>query len=140
MNLIKVWTHTTSLTPPLFIQVPVPSQERERSCIWVLWVSMLPIWYLIVELFRQYDVFCFSFLDIKKTDIVRCLAGTTIYLSWRKDRCFTAFVSMKIDDALVIISSLRFWILVYTTSQLQHPCGKSIHELSYLFRFVLCLV
>jgi len=28
----------TSLTPPLFIEMPVPSQERERSCICVLGV------------------------------------------------------------------------------------------------------
>ena len=26
-----VWAHNTSLTPPLFIEVPVPSQEMERS-------------------------------------------------------------------------------------------------------------
>ena len=27
----KVWAHKTSLTPPLFIEVPTPS--RDRSCI-----------------------------------------------------------------------------------------------------------
>ena len=26
----KVWPNKTSLTPPLFIEVPVPSQESER--------------------------------------------------------------------------------------------------------------
>ena len=31
----EVWVHKTSLTPPLFIEVPVPSQESERSCICV---------------------------------------------------------------------------------------------------------
>ena len=38
--------HKTSLTPPLFIEVPVPSQESERSCICVLEVSILPPWLL----------------------------------------------------------------------------------------------
>jgi hypothetical protein len=26
----QIWAHRTSLTPPLFIEVPVPSQESER--------------------------------------------------------------------------------------------------------------
>ena len=29
----KVWANTTDSTPPLFIKVPVPSQESDRSCI-----------------------------------------------------------------------------------------------------------
>jgi hypothetical protein len=32
-------THEASLTPPLFIEVPVLSQEIEQSCICVLGVS-----------------------------------------------------------------------------------------------------
>ena len=35
--------HTTSLTSPFFTEVPVPSQESERSCICVLVVSNLPL-------------------------------------------------------------------------------------------------
>jgi hypothetical protein len=27
---VEVWTHKTSLTPPLYIEVPVPSQECDR--------------------------------------------------------------------------------------------------------------
>jgi hypothetical protein len=27
-----VWAHKTSLTPPTFIEVSVPSEESERSC------------------------------------------------------------------------------------------------------------
>jgi len=37
-----VWAHKTSLTPPLFIEVPVPSQKNERSCICVLGISIFP--------------------------------------------------------------------------------------------------
>ena len=39
----KVLVHRTSLTPPLFIEVPVPSQESEQSCISVLGVSILSL-------------------------------------------------------------------------------------------------
>jgi hypothetical protein len=38
-----VWADKTSLTAPLFIEVPVPSQESERSCICVLRVSIVPL-------------------------------------------------------------------------------------------------
>jgi hypothetical protein len=37
----KFWVHITSLTPPRFIVVSVPSQESERSCICVLGVTIL---------------------------------------------------------------------------------------------------
>jgi hypothetical protein len=38
-----IWAHKTSLIPPLFIEVLVPSQKSKRSCICVLWVSILPL-------------------------------------------------------------------------------------------------
>jgi hypothetical protein len=38
----EVWSHKNS-TPPLFIEVPVPSQESERSCIYVIEISILPL-------------------------------------------------------------------------------------------------
>ena len=41
--ILEVWVHKTRLTPPLFIEVPVPSQESELSCSCVLGVSMLPL-------------------------------------------------------------------------------------------------
>ena len=36
-------SYKTSLTPPLFTEVPVPSQESELSCICVLKVSFLSL-------------------------------------------------------------------------------------------------
>jgi len=39
----KVWVHKTSLTPPLFIEVPVPSLEIKGSCICMLGISILPL-------------------------------------------------------------------------------------------------
>ena len=40
---MDVWAHTISLTPPLFIEVPVSSQESAWACSCVLMVSMLPL-------------------------------------------------------------------------------------------------
>ena len=39
----EVWTIKTSLSQPLFIEVPVSSQESEWSCISVFGVSILPL-------------------------------------------------------------------------------------------------
>jgi hypothetical protein len=62
----KVWAHKASLTPLLFIEVSVPSQISQRSCICVLEVSILPlstilifdfgivptVWYLLVSFYH----------------------------------------------------------------------------------------
>jgi hypothetical protein len=37
----EAWAHNTSSTPPLDIEVPVPTKENEQSCIYVLGVSNL---------------------------------------------------------------------------------------------------
>jgi hypothetical protein len=64
--------HLYLWSPPLFIEVPVPRQDSERSCICVLGVSILPlstILTFILELFRQCDIFCllwFYFLNFRK--------------------------------------------------------------------------
>jgi len=39
----EVWDNKISLTPPLFIEIPVPSQECDQSCIVVLGLSILHI-------------------------------------------------------------------------------------------------
>jgi hypothetical protein len=39
----ELWAHKTSLTLPLFIEVPVPGQESERLVLCVLDVSILPL-------------------------------------------------------------------------------------------------
>ena len=55
----KVCVHKTSLAPPTFIEVPVSSQESERSCGCVLGLSIL-------ELIRQCSIFSFSFYPMRK--------------------------------------------------------------------------
>jgi hypothetical protein len=71
---IEVWANENYPLPPpldptLVIEVPVPSQESARSCISVLWVSILSVtlrlfnWML--ELFHQWGntiVLCMIFL------------------------------------------------------------------------------
>jgi hypothetical protein len=48
----EIWAHNTSLTPPLFIEVFLPSQESEWSCICVLGVSILPLPTILIFDFR----------------------------------------------------------------------------------------
>ena len=58
-----VWAHQSSLTLPLFIQMPVPSQVSKQShiCLLGYWFCFfLPFWYCILELFRQYRNFIIS--------------------------------------------------------------------------------
>ena len=61
--------HKTSLTPPLFIGVPVTSQEGERAymCVCVLRVSILPVFFYVFSVglwnFRQCGFFCFLNLN-----------------------------------------------------------------------------
>jgi len=40
---IVFWVHETSLTLPLFIEVPVPIEESERSYIGVFLLSIFPL-------------------------------------------------------------------------------------------------
>ena len=35
----KVWADKTSLTPPHRIEMSVPNQERDLSCVYALWIS-----------------------------------------------------------------------------------------------------
>ena len=83
----EIWVHNTSLTLPLFFKVPVPRKKIEWSCSCVLGVSILPlstiflwdfgnvptVWYFlffyqILEMFRQYGIFCFSIRFWKCSD------------------------------------------------------------------------
>ena len=53
----KLWVHTINLTPLRFIEVPVPSQESERSCICVYQGYRLG---LFLRLFLIQFWFCFD--------------------------------------------------------------------------------
>jgi hypothetical protein len=51
----EVYNHTTSLTPPLFIEVPVPNQINGMSCIYVRGVSNFPFSTVFVAGFKNYS-------------------------------------------------------------------------------------
>ena len=57
-----------SLTPPLFIEVPVPSPESEWSCICALGVSILPLSTILVLDGWKCDIFCFLFYLYRYTE------------------------------------------------------------------------
>jgi len=75
----EAWTQTTSLIPPpIFIEVFVPSQESEQSCIWVLGVSNF---FWILELFRQCDIFCFFYFNtVHETHAVQTKQSSVNYV------------------------------------------------------------
>jgi hypothetical protein len=57
----KVEANKTSLTAPLYIEVPVPSQESKRSCIGVLGVSICPLSTMSIFDIGIAPMVCFSF-------------------------------------------------------------------------------
>jgi hypothetical protein len=54
-------SYKTSLTPPLVIEVPVPSQESERSCLCVLRVCLCVLRVSIFPLFLPFNIFFYCF-------------------------------------------------------------------------------
>ena len=66
-----VWDHKISLTPPLFIEVPVPIQEHERSCICVLGVSIFPLSMILI----------FDFLNWSDSVIFFVLKGHNFFFA-----------------------------------------------------------
>jgi hypothetical protein len=57
------WVHKTSLTPPLFIEVPVKSQKSELSCICVRGIDFVSFYNFSIGLWPcSYSVVCFVFL------------------------------------------------------------------------------
>ena len=74
---MEVWVHKTILSSPRYIEVPVPNQERQLSCICVLVVSILHLStiYLILELFRQCGIICISFYAIQRLMVVLPLSS-----------------------------------------------------------------
>ena len=64
----QVWVHKTSLTPPHFIELPVPSQESERSCIYVLGLSILPFCDFSIGFWNFSDSVVFLSFDLYVSD------------------------------------------------------------------------
>jgi hypothetical protein len=63
----EIWAHITSLPLPLFIEVPVTSQECERSCICVLVVLILLHSTILILDFGNVLTVVFFFDDRRRT-------------------------------------------------------------------------
>ena len=71
----EVWTHQTSFTPVLFIEVHVPSKESERSRMCVFSIYFATMVSTIVELF-----WIFLFWNYKNTlEITICFIMTFVF-------------------------------------------------------------
>ena len=60
----EVWAHKTSLTLPLFIQVPVISKESKQSCICVLEVLILSLSMILILDFRIVQAVWYFLLSV----------------------------------------------------------------------------
>ena len=119
----EVWIHKTSLTPPPFIEVPVPSQESEQSWFWVLGVSILllsttfpldfrtvlTVWYLFIV---------FPFIEcMKKWHTTLKVENTALWMLFENvTYCF------KCDGHAPNISlkRLKYEIVAYSLSKNTH--------------------
>ena len=98
---LLVWVHKTSLAPPPFIEVPVPSQDGERLCFCVLGGSILPfstiflldfanvstVWYLVffILFHTLYTIFVikqFSDFSWSKSQPTWNVKELSIFESW----------------------------------------------------------
>lgn len=58
----KVWVHKTNLIPSLFIEVPAPCMESERSCMCVRGVEFTPFLWFSIRFSSVFVVQSFTFL------------------------------------------------------------------------------
>ena len=85
----------TSQTPPLFIGVPVPSQESDRSCICVLRMSIFP---LSVSFLLDFGTVCSDsgyFFPLYFTSKFAVISSTT--------RCALKIISLQCYYAAIIV-------------------------------------
>jgi hypothetical protein len=74
-----ICAHKTSLTPPLFIEVPVPSQEIEWSCICMLWLSTISFYDFSVGVWICSDRVIFFVYFVL---LIVCIAYTFVSLCY----------------------------------------------------------
>ena len=99
----------TSLTPSLFTEVPVLSQESERSCICVLGISNLPISTIFLLNFWNFSdsvIFFFPFYYVVKKELWWC-TGNRASKGNIARRNNTA---LEPEDRLKLLSKLWIWV------------------------------
>ena len=83
----NVCAHKASLTPPLFVEVPVPSGEIETSCMCVLEVSILPLSMIFLSDFEAVSTAWYFFFFI----LLHYLEQQSYYvynITPKKTKCF----------------------------------------------------
>ena len=84
----EIWVHKNSLTPQSFIKVSVQSHESERSCICVLCVSIL-------HLFYDCDIWFWNCSDNEEYFVFHYVVKYIIYNTWVEGR-FNCSVSLYV--------------------------------------------
>ena len=113
----NIWVHKTSLTPPLFIKVPVPSQKTERPCICVLGVVILPLskifllfLLLLLQMLPHCRIFCFP-LYCNNLCILDILNHYKYFSSISKTDPKNAIIANDTILSFIIINSFHLQIL-----------------------------
>jgi hypothetical protein len=82
MDLFLHMVYITSLIPPPFIEMPVPSQESDPSCICVSGVgftSFYDFFYWVSELLRHCGIFCIFHFIIWQIITMTHLFGVSLW-------------------------------------------------------------
>jgi hypothetical protein len=88
----EMWDHKTILTPPLFIGIPLPRQQSEQSCLYVLWIHLF-------QILDSASLFCFLFNYLRNTFIfpvtrwTNCICTSTRTAD--KLKCFSSCQTRK---------------------------------------------
>ena len=77
----EVWAHKTSLTLPLFIEMPVPSQESEQSCMCVIGSVFATVSTVFQLNFGTVQTMWYFFFNIQLTLIVSNSVDSNFRLS-----------------------------------------------------------
>ena len=76
----EVWAHKTRLTQPPFTEVHRPSQERKRSCISVLEVSILTLFVFAIGYWNCSDTMVFFTFHFYQNYPVICTQILEMYI------------------------------------------------------------
>ena len=133
----EICGHKARLTPPFFIEVPVPSQENERSYICVLWVSSWPLSMTLILDFGFVPTGYFFYFIFFRTCNINCK-------NYRK-QIFASNIYMDLKTILAVIGGLDIQLpvqSVFITTKVvisNSVHGKVYSIQHYLIKFVSVL-